>query len=226
MNIKTKYINSKNLTIEIPDICPHCHIANQPEDLGDVYDSTTDLLYTIWNCNAKICNKVFIVENVGYNFSEYFVNRFLVGTSKSPIWPKPILDLKDSKSESEEPSKFIKAYLQSLQAEAMGLDEIAGMGFRKSIEYLVKDWAIHNNPDEKDKILRLTLSQIINQYFSGDIKEILERATWLGNDHSHYHKLFEEFNISHLKELIGLVMVELDREYRKKHYIENIERRK
>lgn len=226
MRYKIKYINSNNFSIEIPDICPHCHVANQPLDYGDIFDDSSRLLFTIWKCNANICGKIFIAEHKVEDISEILINRFLVGTSKSPIWPKPILDLKDSKSESDEPTKFIKTYLQSLQAEAMGLDEIAGMGYRKSIEYLVKDWAIFKNPEDKEKILGLWMSQIISSYFDGDVKEILDRATWLGNDQSHYKKLFEEYNIEHLKELIDLVMVELDREFKKQHYIENIERRK
>ena len=80
------------------------------------------------------------------------------------------------------------------------------MGYRKAIEYLVKDWAIQTNPADDEKILGLWLSGVINEYFSGDLKEILERATWLGNDQTHYNKLFEEYNIEHLKELIDLIM--------------------
>jgi hypothetical protein len=116
--------------------------------------------------------------------------------------------------------------LQSLVAENSGLDELAGMGYRKAIEYLVKDWAIQNHPDEKDKSEALWLGQVISKYYDGDLKEILERATWLGNDQAHYNKLFEEFDINVLKELIALIMVELDRQYKKKHYIAMIQSRK
>lgn len=125
-----------------------------------------------------------------------------------------------------EQSKFIETYLQSLQAENNGLSELAGMGFRKSIEYLVKDWAIKNNPEEKEKIEKLWLGQVISSYYEGDLKDILERATWLGNDQAHYNKLFEEYDISILKELIDLILVELDRQYKKKHYIDTIQGRK
>lgn len=221
---KTNRSEGQTFLMDSPDICPHCHVANQPGNPYNYFDNQTNKLYSIWTCKSKNCGKVFISENNEDMNGIYQVFRFLNGHPKGPIWPKPILELKDSKS--EEPTKFIITYLQSLQAESMGLDEIAGMGYRKSIEYLVKDWAIDKNPDDKDKILGLWLSQIINQYFTGDVKEILERATWLGNDQSHYNKLFEEFNISHLKELIELIMVELDREFKKKHYIENIEKRK
>jgi hypothetical protein len=58
------------------------------------------------------------------------------------------------------------------------------------------------------------------------LKDILERATWLGNDQSHYNKLFDDYNLDDLKELIGLIMVELDRQFKMAHYIQNIQKRK
>jgi len=156
---------------------------------------------------------------------QFKFSRFLNGLPKGPDWPKPILDLKNGNPktpEQPEQTRFIKTYLQSLIAENSGLDELAGMGYRKAIEYLVKDWAIQNKPEDKSKIENSWLGAVINDYYSGDLKEILERATWLGNDQAHYNKIFEEYDIDILKELIELIMVELDRQYKKRHYIETI----
>ena len=193
------------------------------------FDIVENRLISLWKCNYKKCNRVFAVSHSPIDSSKYKIERFLNGYPKGPIWPEPILELKDGKTIDLEPkpeSKFIKTYLQSLQAESNGYDEIAGMGYRKAIEYLVKDWAIQIKPSDKEKILVQWLSGVINDYFTSDLKEILERATWLGNDQAHYNRLFEEYNINHLKELIGLIMVELDRDFKKRNYIENIEKRK
>lgn len=214
---------------ENPNICPHCHVANEPQQLFTHFDKKVNKLISVWRCNYHQCNKVFAVSHVESENGNFRIERNLIGLPKGPIWPEPILNLKNGQtigSENEESSKFIKTYLQSLEAESNGHDEIAGMGYRKAIEYLVKDWAIQTNPTEKTKILGQWLSGIINDFFNGDLKDILERATWLGNDQTHYNKLFEEYNIEHLKELIGLIMVELDRDFKKRHYIENIEKRK
>ncbi|MDF4223556.1 hypothetical protein PXC01_18310 [Maribacter sp. M208] len=215
---------------EQPNICPHCHVANEPRELFKWFDRKENRLLSTWECKNHKCGRIFVVshkeEEVG---GQYKVERTLNGLPKGPIWPEPILNLKDGRTigtEEEKESKFIKTYLQSLETESNGYDEIAGMGYRKAIEYLVKDWSIQTNPAKKDEILGLWLSSIIKKYFKGDLKEILERATWLGNDQTHYNKLFEEYNIEHLKELIDLIMVELDREFKKRHYIENIEKRK
>lgn len=212
-----------------PNICPHCHVANEPQNLYNRYDIKVNRVISVWRCNYNECNKVFMVMYKEGANGKYEFERYLNGFPKGPIWPKPILNLKDGKTvgtATVKESKFIKTYLQSLEAESNGHDEIAGMGFRKSIEYLVKDWAIQTNPAEKEKILGQWLSSVINEFFEGDLKEILDRATWLGNDQTHYKRLFEEFNINHLKELIDLIMVELDRDFKKRHYIETIEKRK
>ncbi|MGZ9735777.1 hypothetical protein [Flavobacterium sp. GNP002] len=227
----SKYNNDRatNFTAEDPNICPHCHVAIEPTLIFNYYDRQVDKLFSLWNCTFNKCGKTFIVSHYENEWSSFTIERNLNGFPKGPNWPQPILNLKNGQTvgtEKEEDSKFITTYLQSLEAESNGLSEIAGMGFRKAIEYLVKDWAIQTNPDAKEKILEDWLSTIIRNHFTGELKDILERATWLGNDQTHYNKLFEEFNVQHLKELIDLIMVELDREFKKRHYIENIEKRK
>lgn len=223
--------NTQYSGIKEPNVCPHCHFTNTPHQKfqSKTRDTdNTDCNLQIWQCSNQDCLKLFAVVFKVENGTAV-IDKTLNGSPKGPIWPDAILDLKDGKtigSDGEEQTKFIKTYLQSLEAEKRGLNEIAGMGYRKSIEYLVKDWAIYKAPNDKGKILKLWLGQTISEYFEGDLKDILERATWLGNDQSHYNKLFEEYDISELKELIGLIMVELDREKKKKHYIETIQKRK
>ena len=230
MNFTKNNSTSGNIhTAENPNICPHCHVANEPRELFKWFDKKEDKLLSTWECRFNQCGRTFVVSHINDNNGFYKIERNLNGLPKGPIWPEPILNLKDGRTidtEEETDSKFIKTYLQSLEAESNGYDEIAGMGFRKAIEYLVKDWSIQTNPTEKEKILGLWLSSIIKRYFSGDLKEILERASWLGNDQTHYNKLFEDYNIDHLKELIDLIMVELDRDFKKRNYIDNIETRK
>lgn len=220
----------QNKTIREPNICPHCHIVQAPriawQQQSTDSDSVRNLL-TAWQCSNDSCSRIFVAV-YKIDGQELKFNRFLNGLPKGPDWPKPVSDLKNGNSAdtaNPEQSKFIKTYLQSLAAENNGLDELAGMGFRKAIEYLVKDWAIQMKPADKDKIEASWLGVVIKDYYNGDLKEILERATWLGNDQAHYNRLFKEFDIDVLKELIELIMVELDRQFKMRHYIDKIQRR-
>ncbi len=218
-------------TVKDPNICPHCHVTNIPYEKWKIVTKDTDnadISISTWLCANSECSKLFVVSHKWQN-GQFIFHRFLNGLPKGPNWPKPILELKNGRTinlEKPEQSKFTKTYLQSLEAENLGLDELAGMGYRKAIEYLVKDWAIQAYPDDQEKIKDLWLGVIIKGYYQGDLKDILERATWLGNDQAHYNKLFEEFELDILKDLIELIMVELDTQHKKAHYIRTIQSRK
>ena len=225
IHFKGRYTSIKN-----PNVCPHCHIIINPHFIWQEETSDTDdipTLITAWTCSNDMCKKVFIA-NYKLDGQSLKFSRFLNGLPKGPLWPKPIADLRSGNPRvpEGEHTRFITTYLQSLVAESNGLDELAGMGFRKSIEYLVKDWAIQNKPEDKDRIEKSWLGAVINDYYTGELKDILERATWLGNDQAHYNRLFEEFDVDVLKELIELIMVELDRQHKMKHYIDTIQKRK
>lgn len=223
-------IGNSGFNLTDPNICPHCHVTNEPKQSFAIDTKGEDdkqQVISIWRCANRDCHKQFGVlhqqEEKGWVLS-----RFLTGLPKGPIWPKPIEELKHGvpvEGQPPTPSRFIKTYLQSLRAESLGLDELAGMGYRKAIEFLVKDWAMQQHPENQEKIEDAWLGQVIKDYFQGDLKEILERATWLGNDQAHYKKVFEDFDISILKELIDLIMVELDRQYKKEHYLRAIQKK-
>ena len=109
----------------------------------------------------------------------------------------------------------------------MSLDEIAGMGFRKAIEYLVKDYLLQADSNLEGKIEDRPLAKVISENFNSqqetDLKGLLIRATWLGNDMTHYLKYHDNFDINDLKKLIKLVMDEIHSIEQKRHYITNIE---
>ncbi|WP_343329321.1 hypothetical protein [Polaribacter staleyi] len=225
-------MNFGNINIEEPNICPHCHVVNEPEFKHMEHTHSLEenrQIITLWRCTHSKCNRHFPILYERFEGYKYEFIRFLDGLPKGPEWPEPILNLKSGNNEDIEKdlqSRFIETYLQSLTAENEGLYEIAGMGFRKSVEYLVKDWAIQSNPKDAEIINKLWLGEVIKKYYEGDLKGILERASWLGNDQAHYNKLFEEYDIKVLKELINLIMVELDRQFKLKHYNETIQKRK
>lgn len=99
--------------------------------------------------------------------------------------------------------QFVKIYNQALAAESYKLDEIAGMGYRKSLEFLIKDFAIFKNPEDEDVIKSMPLARCINAYIEDpSIKTLVERSVWLGNDETHYVRKHESYNIADMKRFI------------------------
>lgn len=96
--------------------------------------------------------------------------------------------------------QFVEIYHQSENAEAIGLNQISGMGYRKALEFLVKDYAIHKNSDKKNEIEKAFLSACIKNYIENPkIQTLAEKSVWLGNNETHYVKEHMDRNVSDLK---------------------------
>lgn len=91
--------------------------------------------------------------------------------------------------------------------ESINAKNLFGLGLRKSLEFLIKDFCIIKKPDKKESIIKSTLSQCINNYIDDHkIKLCAERATWLGNDETHYEKKWGDKDIDDLKILVKLTI--------------------
>lgn len=122
-----------------------------------------------------------------------------------PVEPKPIIVTADI---SELSPLFVKIIAQAQSAEDHGLDEIAGPGFRKALEFLIKDYAISLTPDDnaKNEIRRMPLNSVITNYLDGDkLPVVSKRAAWLGNDETHYERRWVGKDLQDLKKLIEAV---------------------
>lgn len=109
--------------------------------------------------------------------------------------------------------RFQRIYNQALTAELLGLDEIAGMGQRKALEFLLKDFATYKCPEKQETIRKSSVKTVIDNYLATDyprLKIASERAAWLGNDEAHYIRKWEGKDLQDLKTLIRLVLNEID----------------
>ena len=81
------------------------------------------------------------------------------------------------------------------------------MGLRKAVEFLVKDFACGEFPDQREQIQKTMLGPCIDKYISDEnVKACAKRATWLGNDETHYVRKWNDKDISHLKDLVRLTV--------------------
>lgn len=75
------------------------------------------------------------------------------------------------------------------------------------MEFLLKDYLIELFPDKKQSIIKDSILKCIISYVDDTrLKTTSKRAIWLGNDHTHYEKKWNDQNLSDLKTLIKLTV--------------------
>lgn len=124
-------------------------------------------------------------------------------------------------------AQFEVVYAQAVSADKEGLDQIAGLGFRRALEFLVKDYAIYKNPADEEKIKGMPVVQCIDRFITHPrISALAKRAAWLGNDYAHYLKKHTDRDSNDLKELISLTMQWINLELESDAYEKEIEYKK
>jgi len=205
-----------NFDINIfPDTCPICHSAGQMQKIGYAYIRSTTTNgdeggQIILQCPKQDCRKYFvayykIVSQAGSVLDGHYTYSRPQSYSAT-TFPQNIMDVS---------TEFVEIYNQAEEAENDGLDKIAGVGYRKSFEFLIKDYLISKATDEAsiEKIKSKNLSNCIEQDISNEsIKTVAARATWLGNDETHYLRVWSAHDVSDLKQLINLSVYWIDSE--------------
>ncbi len=209
ITIQTKNYEDQVSTANIdryPDECPFCHLGINPRPFVEVACLNNEHLHFPLRCPRRECQRLFI----GYYHNEGGRKHVLVGVSQgtrqAADFSQAIQDLSPN---------FVKIYQQADVAEQEELLEICGVGYRKALEFLVKDYAIHKHPNEEEKIKKKFLGACIKDYIDhAQIKSMAKRATWLGNDETHYIRTWEDKELKDLKTLIRLTIhwVEMEAE--------------
>lgn len=160
----------------------------------------------------------------GYN---YDLNNYLMGDNEQ-IFPQSVnIDVIRNGMEKKEfidnvvinsvSQKFVEIYNEVVIGEKLGMNNTYGMGYRKALEFLIKDYAVMNNPSDEEDIKKAFLGDCIKKYIDNDtIKGIAKRAAWLGNDETHYVRKWGDKDISDLKRLIELTMNAIESEVEEK----------
>ena len=184
---------------KLPSICPICHHAVSPDYVDYVIvQSSPNHIYDV-ALQCPNCNEMFIAR---YKYDTYRSISFY--QFSYPNIPKEI-DFSDDINTTS--PLFVETYNQALYAESKKLHQLTGIGLRKSLEYLIKDFLISKNSDKEESIKKSTLAQCIENFIDDhNLKEVSKRATWLGNDETHYVKKWIDRDIDDLKVLIKLTV--------------------
>ncbi|NSX08776.1 DUF4145 domain-containing protein [Pseudomonas lini] len=129
------------------------------------------------------------------------------------LHPRNPVDPVFSEHVAEVSPQYVEIFTQASKAEAFGLEEIAGVGYRKALEFLVKDYCITKNPEKEEEIKAKMLGAVIDTHVDNhNIKQCAKRAAWLGNDETHYVRKWIEKDINDLKGVIRLVVGWIEQE--------------
>ena len=198
------------VNIEDVTVCPRCNYSLVPEIMSSFYlvrdDGHHYDLYTL--CFCPRCSKVFLCTYIGTASYGSFPNEYDLVS----ITPKELVEANFSDAIKELSPTFVETYNQSLCAENSQLSQICGPGYRKSLEFLVKDYLCHKYPDEADKIQAEFLGKSIKRIENEKIRILAERSSWIGNDETHYQKKREDLDVSKMKAFIKAILTYIESE--------------
>ena len=204
MKIQTRRLDGNSGAYQInhyPSECPVCHTSISPGFISAIEILPEDRqirLQLAFQCTAARCRCLFIAN---YRGATGQTINLLKTAPLSPV-------IHSFPEEIEETSQmFVEIYNQVAAADSSNLDQLVGIGLRKALEFLIKDYAISQKPEEKDNIEKEFLSICIKKYIDDPrIKQCAKFASWLGNDEAHYIRKWEEKDINDLKTLITLTV--------------------
>jgi len=191
----------------LPDECPICHAKIQPIMTESSFLTASGLnpeLEIVFRCPAQTCGRFFIGR---YSRSAY--DHYGSKVSLSHCEPWSLRDVQFDERILEISPDFVAIYNEAQKAEQMRLPLACGPAFRKSLEFLIKDYVIRLHPEEAEaaEIKRMQLAPCIQRYVEDPkVKSSAKRAVWLGNDETHYQRKWQGKELEDLKALIQLTL--------------------
>lgn len=195
------------VTADEPDECPCCKHSLKPTVLHkQLIENNKSVLnlYTMYLCThcytAFICMFSKIEKDTNTSSTYSYISKEL-----SLIEPNLFQKKTFDKYIDELSPDFIAIYNQAFEAEHLKLDQISGIGYRKALEFLIKDFLIKHEHKDENKVKSTALGCCIDTMIDNpQLKTAASRATWLGNDQTHYEQKYTDNDINDLKRLIEL----------------------
>ncbi|MEK3822116.1 hypothetical protein MKY20_23825 [Cytobacillus sp. FSL W8-0315] len=182
-----------DLNVKLPRFCPHCSQAISAQTIEFYklrYTSKKDLNLFLHLCPD--CSRFFMTLHLRNSDSDKTLEFVSV---------YPNLRKANFHQLIEEISpRFVDVYNQAYTAEQQNNFEVAGAGYRLSLEILIKDYAINSLKKNPEEVKKKKLADAIRDYL--DDQEALTSADVvriLGNDYVHYEQKYEEVGFPDLK---------------------------
>lgn len=210
VSVMIQYKNTRqSIKFGILEICPHCgksmspriHAGVSESDYGGPgHDNTAALLLSCVVCDMYFTRMFRLNE----------LNKYGLPVEVELSYNPPV-DAKVPEEIDDISEKFSDIYMQSLKAKQAGLDQIYGMGLRKALEFLAKDFAIHLEPEKKEEITKNQLGYVIKNFFKDypNIIKLFQAASWIGNDEVHYDRKIPNEDAETILQFISVIMMQV-----------------
>lgn len=207
-------IDAIDRVCETPNTCPICHhkITIPSPHQTNVLGKEVQALF---QCPNNDCRNFFIA------YYELDAKEKMDLVSYKPS--KVVLDDIPDSVRKISPT-FPSIFAEAAEARAQGLEQIAGPGYRKAFEFLIKDYAKTKSESDQHPLIEKAFSGEVISKYVGDIRiqTVGKRALWLGNDETHYLRKWQKHDIEDLINLIKLTIGWIEIEQLSAAYTEEI----
>jgi hypothetical protein len=213
MNISRNVtVQNHGYPIEVPDACPICHRHSEMQIISADRIDNGKGVQAIIRCAYVGCRQFF--------FCYYGPIPTGALLSIRPIrpdvsaFPEAVTQLSPL---------FVSIFREAEEAAQLGLKQIAGPGYRKAFEFLIKDYAKSLAPDQATEIEAKFAGAIVNDYLADPrIQAVAKRSLWLGNDETHYLRKWSDHDIADLVTLIKLTANWIEIDHLSKSYVNDM----
>lgn len=185
--------NNANFDVDFPAFCPHCVNDFIPEIIH-IMQSPSDNSYFLSILKCQCCNGIVYatIHKAGLQsrgkVKEYYPDRLSLAIPSKIEKLYPI---------------FFRIYQQSSIAELKGLNEVCGMGYRKALESLVKEYTMNKFFSDKENIKKESLTQTINRLKNiPHVFNLSRKITWLWNEQTNMSMKYSDYDISQTKAFV------------------------
>lgn len=194
-----------NYSADLDTNCPHCGLPMNPNILDTISSDISRLNRGTFGifvaCTNPGCGK-YHIQAFYYERDDTFhkINRI----SRINYSYKTLIHNTMPEIVNKTFPAFKIIFDQALQAELLGLDQIAGVGYRKAVEFLVKEYVIHKKPDSSETIKSKFLGKVIDDNLNDfpRLQALSKAAVWIGNDETHFVRVHEDKDLQNMKEFI------------------------
>lgn len=205
-------VRNHSYQVDVPDACPVCHRHSEIQVVAADLVENGASVQAISRCAYAGCRQHF--------FCYYGPPANNAILSVRPV--KPVLSSFPEAVSAISPA-FLSVFAEAEEAAQMGLNQIAGPGYRKAFEFLIKDYAKSIAPDRAAEIEAKFAGAVVSD-FVGDprIQAVAKRSLWLGNDETHYLRKWTDHDVSDLVTLIKLTANWIEIDHLSKSYVESM----